>query len=826
MLQCLTSESEEGAEEREESSAEDLEELEEFVTLAFVKENTQKKLQNTPQHGKKKRKKKRLVINLSNCRYDSVRRAAQQYGLREAGDNDDWTLYWTDFSVSLERVMEMKSYQKINHFPGMSEICRKDLLARNMSRMLKLFPKDFHFFPRTWCLPADWGDLQTYSRSRKNKTYICKPDSGCQGKGIFITRTVKDIKPGEDMICQLYISKPFIIDGFKFDLRVYVLVTSCDPLRVFVYNEGLARFATTSYSHPCTENLDEICMHLTNYSINKHSSNFIQDAHSGSKRKLSTFNSYMTLHGYDVEQIWRAIEDVIIKTLISAHPVIKHNYHTCFPSHTLISACFEILGFDILLDRKLKPWLLEVNHSPSFSTDSKLDKEVKDSLLYDALVLINLGSCDKKKVLEEERQRGRFLQQCPSREMRMEEVKGFQAARLQKTEEYEKKHSGGFRLIYPGLNLEKYEKFFQDNSSLFQNTIASRARELYARQLIQELRQKQEKKTFLKKEKRAEMQGESPGEQARDKTVKPWQQTQQPKCKTATHPKQCYHPVTLVSCTPGLFLNIRGIRKNDTADSLPQKGSKKEASLAPCKPVSARHYSSVPDLRSSNPNCLGTEFRKSNSKVKEVKSAFAMNVISNAAAPLTSVETSPEPTSRLSTSLESLASLSLTSSPDCSSPESVQMLYKYKQQQIFHKLTQEKRSKLPTSSKPKSLDQKWTLLKNEVRRQHLMSEIMQKVQMKKKRYLFPAPKSQNPSLSKDCCLHSHGFGRKKEMDVSSVLLLQGSHGHTEPLNDLLVVATQARLDPRPSRNHSIPTRDPDTTRDPGTTRDPKHTAIA
>lgn len=124
-----------------------------------------------------------------------MRRAAQQYGLREAGDSEDWTLYWTDYSVSLERVMEMKSYQvrsspdgwclakadpnlitallqprfhgartarefrlplqKINHFPGMSEICRKDLLARNMSRMLKLFPKDFHFFPRTWCLPAE-----------------------------------------------------------------------------------------------------------------------------------------------------------------------------------------------------------------------------------------------------------------------------------------------------------------------------------------------------------------------------------------------------------------------------------------------------------------------------------------------------------------------------------------------------------------------------------------------------------------------------------------------------------------------------------------------
>lgn len=77
-------------------------------------------------------------------------------------------------------------------------------------------------------------------------------------------------------------------------------------------------------------------------------------------RKLSTFNMYMETHGYNMEQIWRDMEDVIIKTIISAHPIIKHNYHTCFPNHTLNSACFEILGFDILLDHKLKPWLLEV----------------------------------------------------------------------------------------------------------------------------------------------------------------------------------------------------------------------------------------------------------------------------------------------------------------------------------------------------------------------------------------------------------------------------------------------------------------------------------
>lgn len=762
-----------------------------------------------------------MVINLSSCRYESVRRAAQQYGLREGGENDDWTLYWTDYSVSLERVMEMKSYQKINHFPGMSEICRKDLLARNMNRMLKMFPKDFHFFPRTWCLPADWGDLQNFSRSRKNKTYICKPDSGCQGRGIFITRTVKEIKPGEDMICQVYISKPFIIDGFKFDLRIYVLMTSCDPLRIFAYKEGLARFATTSYSQPCTDNLDDICMHLTNYSINKHSSNFIQDAHSGSKRKLSTFNMYMESHGYNLEQIWRDIEDVIIKTIISAHPVIKHNYHTCFPNHTLNSACFEILGFDVLLDRKLKPWLLEVNHSPSFSTDSWLDKEVKDSLLYDTLVLVNLGSCDKKKVLEEERQRGRFLQQCRSRKTRIEEVKGFRALRLEKTEKYEKENCGGFRLIYPSLNSEKYEKFFQDNNSLFQNTITSRAREVYARQLIQELRLKKEKKFFQTKEKKIEMQGESAGEQARSKNSRSWQQTQRQKYKAATThaSKQYLQPLTLVSCTPDLLLNVRDAKKNETDSSLDHEAPKKDGFIFH-NFTSARHYHSVPDLRDSSLlSCSGLELSKPISRIKEAKSAPAVNIFP---LPLTSLETFPEPTTQVSDSSESLQNMTVATSSECSSPEMDSVVsLKCKQQQIPRHFVQEKISKisLPTKSQRffGSQNPHWILLKNNAKKRHLLSELFTKVQLREKLFLLPAPyhprlvlrnQSQNSFLPQKCYFRSQSSGEKRSLDMSSLLLLQSSHSHDVSLRDLLVVATPARLDPRPGRSHTGPVRDP------------------
>jgi tubulin polyglutamylase TTLL6/13 len=83
------------------------------------------------------------------------------------------------------------------------------------------------------------------------------------------------IKNGDRCVVQRYLHKPFLIDGLKFDLRIYVLVTGTDPLRLYVFEEGLARFATEPYVAPRTDNLEEVCMHLTNYAINKDSPNFV-----------------------------------------------------------------------------------------------------------------------------------------------------------------------------------------------------------------------------------------------------------------------------------------------------------------------------------------------------------------------------------------------------------------------------------------------------------------------------------------------------------------------------------------------------------------------
>lgn len=63
--------------------------------------------------------------------------------------------------------------------------------------------------------------------------------------------------------------------GLKFDFRVYALIAGCDPLRIYIYNEGLVRFATERYQYPDDSNLDDLCMHLTNYAINKDNPKYV-----------------------------------------------------------------------------------------------------------------------------------------------------------------------------------------------------------------------------------------------------------------------------------------------------------------------------------------------------------------------------------------------------------------------------------------------------------------------------------------------------------------------------------------------------------------------
>ncbi|CAE7454620.1 Ttll6a, partial [Symbiodinium natans] len=317
-----------------------------------------------------------------------------------------------DEAVPADRFMKLKTYQKMNHFVGMSSITRKNNLGRNLLRMRKQFPKEYRFFPDTWILPTDMSDFKQQFAAAKKQTFIIKPDNGCQGKGIFLIRDVEKVPVdfSSTFVAQRYISKPLLLDGYKFDLRLYVLVSGCDPLRIFLHRRGLVRLASEQYVEPTKNNLSEVMVHLTNYAINKSNPNFEEntnpdDAQDGHKRSWEAVQDHLREEGHDVDTLLAEIEDLIVKTLIAVQPSLSHFYHSCQPDDVYNGMSFEILGFDVMLDQKLQPWLLEVNHAPSFATESELDRLVKEEVLRDSFNLLDLNPEARRQKKREAREK-------------------------------------------------------------------------------------------------------------------------------------------------------------------------------------------------------------------------------------------------------------------------------------------------------------------------------------------------------------------------------------------------------------------------------------
>lgn len=109
-------------------------------------------------------------------------------------------------------------------------------------------------------------------------------------------------------------------------MRIYVLIYGVDPLRIFIFREGLARFATEEYAAPSKNNIDNLFMHLTNYAINKQSENFeanenSEDDDTGHKRSVTSIFKHIEENekesGLTAAKLWAQIDDIAVKTIIS-----------------------------------------------------------------------------------------------------------------------------------------------------------------------------------------------------------------------------------------------------------------------------------------------------------------------------------------------------------------------------------------------------------------------------------------------------------------------------------------------------------------------------
>eukprot|EP00759_Apiculatamorpha_spiralis_P021324 PhF_6_TR26218/c0_g1_i4/m.37375/K16582/TTLL6_13; tubulin polyglutamylase TTLL6/13 len=470
---------------------------------------------------KKKKRKGRLIINCTNTRYPVIREVTAEMGFIEEIDEEDGTFsipelgvshaprsecsfLWTDSITALARIVKLQGWQRYNHFPTMHLLARKVHLCHTLGRMRKLFPTYYTFYPRTWSLRSEKHLFRKHAMTSGKKTYIIKPNAGCQGRGIILTKDpLSIIDELDDYVAQEYVAKPLLIEGKKFDMRVYVLVTCVKPLSIFVYHEGLIRMCAEDYKKPSDDNIETMSMHLTNYAVNKLSDKYVFNEDEdkpdvGNKRNFAWFNQYVEDIGFDPKRLWDRIDNIACKALIAAQPQLAHVYSSTFSHETDGFACFEILGLDVLVDQQLKPWLLEVNHAPSLTCDTPLDHSIKYNLLKEAFTIACIRPDDKIRFAEKDRE---MFQRRMASEMRRKErdSKMLEKERIEEEEREmqrqaqsladRRKHEDaslrGFRRVFPSSDPHKaqvYQEFLEaaTEANAAPSTLAtdSRAKEL------------------------------------------------------------------------------------------------------------------------------------------------------------------------------------------------------------------------------------------------------------------------------------------------------------------------------------------------------------
>ncbi|XP_063428995.1 tubulin polyglutamylase TTLL5-like isoform X7 [Mytilus trossulus] len=316
-----------------------------------------------------------------------VRNILNFHGFHEVHPNSsDFNVMWTGSHLKPFTLRGLTEFQKINHFPRSYEITRKDRLFKNVQRMQQIKGvKHFDFIPPSFILPSEYQDFCACFLREKG-TWIVKPVASSRGRGIFLVNHPDQVPLDENLIVCKYLGNPLLIDGFKFDVRLYVCVTSYDPLTIYLFEEGLTRFATVKYEKS-NRHIRNQCMHLTNYSVNKKSDDYVKNDDPevedyGNKWSLGALLRYLRSHGKDTAALMMKIEDVIIKTIISVELPIATACKMFMPHR---GNCFELYGFDLLIDDNMKPWVLEVNLSPSLACDSPLDSKIKTNMISDLL---------------------------------------------------------------------------------------------------------------------------------------------------------------------------------------------------------------------------------------------------------------------------------------------------------------------------------------------------------------------------------------------------------------------------------------------------------
>lgn len=333
-----------------------------------------------------------FLIDIRKVKYPVVKTAILKTKFKQVENDPDAPLIWWDGFISTDEYANFLPYQTINKIPGMDILCYKNNFFQSLQKMKHIYPSFYNFFATTYQLPYQMSEfLLENNRLSGKATWIYKPRAGCSGIGIRLIQNGLDLtRETGTAVIQRYIS-PYLVDGYKFDFRLYILISKINPFTVYLYEEGLARFCSAPYVPPSSDNLNNLFGHLTNTAVNIKSEDNENICRLASEVIKSIPNGPI---------VWNKIKQVVALTMIALLPQIIHNIDLYSlksrekknkpqkPPHQNLSPIdryFHICGIDVLLNHRCEPFVLELNDRPSLSVTFPIEEPLKTNMIFDSL---------------------------------------------------------------------------------------------------------------------------------------------------------------------------------------------------------------------------------------------------------------------------------------------------------------------------------------------------------------------------------------------------------------------------------------------------------
>ncbi|XP_067680805.1 probable tubulin polyglutamylase ttll-15 isoform X1 [Haliotis asinina] len=301
----------------------------------------------------------------------------ERVGYVTGSQESDWDVLWSHdypFIAFAKSLSNLKPHQRVNHFPGSGYITNKASLASTKMQ----------FIPRAFKVPYDKDKFRAYAKDHPGTKWVQKSNNH---RGIEI-KDIKDLDlTQEGTFVQEYVAKPFLVDGRKFDIGVYTILTSIDPLRLYIVEgDALFRFCVKDY-YPFDYHVLEKYVVKDDYTPMWKLPSLKKMYEDMNYSFINTFNAYLQKKGLNYKKVWDDIRSAILTVYKDKEAKLVEASNKYKSTRNF----FEMVRFDFVLDEDLNVYLMEANMSPNLSSlHFAQNKRLYEHVIFNLLGLVGL----------------------------------------------------------------------------------------------------------------------------------------------------------------------------------------------------------------------------------------------------------------------------------------------------------------------------------------------------------------------------------------------------------------------------------------------------